>query len=76
MKGLKKFRIPAFISAEQATEWGSHLNAEQYSTLIQAQQTTSYTALVEPNLKLKVSLATQSQLMREAAEAFALTSSS
>jgi hypothetical protein len=75
MKALEKLRIPAFASTEQAIEWGSHLNAEQHSTLVQAQQAMSYTALAEPDLQLKVKIATQSQLMREAAAAFALTSS-
>jgi hypothetical protein len=73
MKALEKLRIPAFVSTEQAIEWGSHLNAEQHSTLVQAQQAMSYTALAEPDLQLKVKIATQSQLMREAAAAFALT---
>ena len=66
-------RIPTFVSAEHATEWGSHLNAEQHLELIEAQRALRYTAAVEPNLQLKVNLATQSQLMCEAAGAFALT---
>jgi len=72
MNGFKKLRIPTFVSAEHATEWGSHLNAEQHTSLVKEQRALSYTAADEPNLQLKVNLATQSQLMREAAEAFAL----
>jgi hypothetical protein len=73
MNGFKKLRIPAFISTEHAMEWGSHLNAERHSALVKAQRTLSYTAAAEPNLQLKINLATQSQLMREAAAVFALT---
>jgi hypothetical protein len=66
-------RIPTFVSTEQATEWGSHLNTEQYVELVKAQRALRYTAAAESNLKLKVNLATQSKLMCEAAGAFALT---
>ncbi len=66
-------RIPTFVSTEHATEWGSHLNAEQHLELIEAQRALRYTAAAEPNLQLKVNLVTQSQLMCEAAGAFALT---
>jgi hypothetical protein len=64
--------IPTFVSAEHATEWGSHLNAEQYVELVKAQRALRYTAAAESNLKLKVNLATQSKLMCDAAGAFAL----
>jgi hypothetical protein len=67
------FRIPTFVSTEHATEWGSHLNAEQYVELVKAQRALRYTAAAEPNLRVKVNLATQSKLMCEAAGAFALT---
>jgi hypothetical protein len=66
-------RIPTFVSTEHAMEWGSHLNAEQYIRLVKAQRALRYTAAAESNLKLKVSLATQSKLMCEAAGAFART---
>ena len=66
-------RIPTFVSAEHATEWGSHLNAEQHLELIEAQRALRYSAAAEPNLQLKVNLVAQSQLMCEAAGAFALT---
>lgn len=73
MNGFKKLDIPTFVSTEHATEWGSHLNAEQHTVLVKVQRALSYTAADEPNLRLKVNLVTQSQLMRDAAEAFALT---
>jgi len=75
MNGFKKLRIPAFTSTEHAMEWGSHLNAEQHSALVKEQRALSYTAAAESDLQLRLNLATQSQLMREAAAVFALTSS-
>jgi hypothetical protein len=70
MNGFKKLDIPTFVSTEQATEWGSHLNAEQHAKLVKAQRALSDTALGEWDLERMINLATQSQLMREAAEAF------
>ena len=61
--------VPAFASTEQAVEWGSHLDAEQHATLVDMQRTASNAARGERNLQRMVNLATQSQLMREAAEA-------
>jgi len=52
-------------------EWGSHLDAKEHARLIKAQRAMSNAALGEWDLQRKVSLATQSQLMREAAGAFA-----
>lgn len=75
MNGLKKLLIPTFASTEHATEWGLHLNAEQHAALLEVQRALSYRAVAETNLQLKVNLATQSQLLREAAESFALTGS-
>ena len=66
---IKALMVPVFTSTEQAVEWGSRLNGEQHATLIVIQRTASNTAVSEPNLQRMVSLATQSQLMREAAEA-------
>jgi hypothetical protein len=68
---VKKLRIPFFSSTEQAMEWGSHLNPKQHAMLVEAQRALSHTALGESDLQRKVDLATQSQLMREAAEASA-----
>jgi hypothetical protein len=62
--------IPMFVSTEQAVEWGSHLNAKQHATLVKKQRALSSSALAECDPQRMVDLATQSQLMREAAEAF------
>ena len=67
---VNKFSIPTFVSSEQAMEWGSHLNAEQHASLVETKRALSYTAFAECDLQRMVNLATQSQLMREAAEAF------
>jgi hypothetical protein len=69
LRQLKTFRIPTFVSTEQAIEWGSHLNAKQHATLLKAQHALSNAALGECDLQRMVDLATQSQLMREAGEA-------
>ena len=67
---VNKFSIPSFVSTEQAMEWGSHLNADQHASLVETQRALSYTAFAECDLQRMVNLATQSQLMLEAAEAF------
>jgi hypothetical protein len=67
---VKRLLIPMFVSTEQAMEWGSHLNAEQHAMLVKRQRALSSTALAEYDLQRMVDLGTQSQLMREAAEAF------
>jgi hypothetical protein len=64
--------IPILVNTEQAIRWGSHLNTEQHTTLVQTQRTLSKNALAECNMQRMVDLATQSQLLREAAEAFVL----
>jgi hypothetical protein len=69
-KRVNKFSIPTFVSTEQAMEWGSHLNAEEHAALIKRRRVLIKTALAERSLQRMVNLATQSQLMREAAEAF------
>jgi hypothetical protein len=69
MKGSKKLTIPTFVSTEHATEWASRLNEEQHEVLLNAQRALSKRAADEPDLQLKIKLATQSQLMREAGEA-------
>ncbi len=68
-KPVEKLCIPTFASTEYAVEWGSHLDAEQHATLVKAQRALSDTALGEYDLQRMMNLATQSQLMREAAEA-------
>ncbi|HEV2045660.1 MAG TPA: hypothetical protein VGQ95_03590 [Chthoniobacterales bacterium] len=67
---VKELLIPTFVSTEQAMEWGSHLNAEQHTTLVKKQRALNSSALGEYDLQLMVNLGTQSQLMREAADAF------
>lgn len=67
---IKALAVPAFASTEEAMEWGSSLNAEQHETLLDVQRTSSDAALAEGNLQRMIDLATRSQLMREAAEAF------
>ena len=75
MNWLEKFCIPTFTSTEQAMEWGSRLNSKQHATLVKAQRALSSAALDECDLQRMVDLATQSQLMREAADAFSLDGS-
>ena len=62
--------IPNLVSTEQAITWGSHLNAEQHTRLVKTQRALSKNALAERNMQRMVDLATQSQLLCEAAEAF------
>jgi len=70
-QALKSLLIPIFVSTEQAMEWGSRLNAKQHAVLVKTQSALSNAARAECNAQRKLNLATQSQLMREAAEAFA-----
>jgi hypothetical protein len=67
---IKALVVPVFVSTEQAVEWGSHLNPDQRATLVDIQRTASNAAVGERNVEHMVRLATQSQLMREAAQAF------
>ena len=67
-EALKNLDVPIFVSTEQAIEWGSHLNSAQRATLARAQLALSDRARAECNPQRKIALATQSQLMREAAE--------
>jgi len=69
-EALKTLLIPIFLSTEQAMEWGSHLSAKQHTMLIQTQCALSNAARSECNTERKLHLAIQSQLMREAAQAF------
>jgi len=69
-EALKTLLIPIFLSTEQAMEWRSHLNAKQHATLIQTQCALSDAARSECNTERKLHLAMQSQLMREAGQAF------
>lgn len=67
---IKKLAVPNFGSTEEAMAWGSELNTEERETLVQIQRTSSESAQGEGNMQKKVGRATQSQLMREAAESF------
>ena len=69
-EALKTLLIPIFLSTEQAMEWGSYLNAKQHATLIQTQCALSNAARSECDTERKLDLAMQSQLMREAGQAF------
>jgi len=64
---IQSLIIPVFSSTEEAMEWGSHLNPEQRVTLLDIQRRMSNSAQAEADLQRMVNLATQSQLMREAA---------
>jgi hypothetical protein len=66
---INRLAVPVFGSTEEATVWGSKLDPDQRATLIDIQRTSSNAAQTECNLQRMVNLATQSQLMREAAEA-------
>jgi hypothetical protein len=72
-QALKSLLIPIFVSTEHAMEWGSRLNAQQHITLVKTQSALSDAARAERNPQRKLNLATQSQLMREAAQAFVPT---
>ena len=69
LRRIQSLIIPAFVSTEQAMVWGSHLNPEQRATLVDIQRSVSNAAHAESNPQRMVDLATQSQLLREAAEA-------
>jgi hypothetical protein len=71
LKRIHGLIIPVFVSTEQAMEWGSHLNPEQRETLLDICRKTSNAARAEADPQRMVDLATQSQLLREAAEAAA-----
>ena len=66
---IQSLVIPAFVSTEEAMVWGSHLNPEQRATLLDVHRSVSNAAHAEIDPQRMVNLATESQLMREAAEA-------
>ena len=68
---IKKLAVPFFGSTEEAMVWGSQLDPEERETRMHVQHAASNAALSEPNLQRMVVLATQSQLIREAAETYA-----
>ena len=69
LKRIRSLIIPAFVSTEEAMLWGSDLNPEQRATLLDMQRSVSNAAPAEVDPQRMVNLATQSQLLREAAEA-------
>jgi hypothetical protein len=71
LRRIHRLIIPVFVSTEQAMAWGGRLDPEQRATLLHIQRGVSDAARAEADPKRMVSLATQSQLMREAAYAAA-----
>ena len=71
LRRIESLIIPAFVSTEQAMVWGSHLSPEQLATLLDIHRNVSNAARAEADPQRMVDLATQSQLLREAAEAAA-----
>jgi hypothetical protein len=69
LKRIQRLIVPTFVSTEEAMLWGSGLNSEQRATLLDIHRSVSNAAHAEPDPQRMVDLATQSQLMREAAEA-------
>jgi hypothetical protein len=69
LRRIQSLIIPAFVSTEQAMVWGSHLNPDQRATLLDIQRSVSNAARAEADPQRMINLATQSQLLREAAEA-------
>ncbi len=71
---ITSLHVPAFVSTEHAVAWGSHLSERQHDTLIDIQRTAADAAHLEWDSQRIVNLATKSQLLREAAEAFVVVS--
>ena len=70
LRRIRALAVPAFASTEHAMTWGSGLNAEQHETLLDVHRTSSNAAGEARDLQQMVDLATRSQLIREAVEAF------
>jgi hypothetical protein len=69
LRRIQNLIIPAFLSTEEAMVWGSHLNPEQRATLLDIHRSVSNAARAEADPQRMVNLGTESQLMRDAAEA-------
>ena len=67
---IETLAVPAFGSTEEAIAWGLDLNAQERATLLDIYRTSSNAAQSEENIQRMVYLATQAQLLREAAQAF------
>ena len=70
LQSIASLSVPLFLSSEEAMDWGSRLNAAEHATLVDIQRTCSNAARETADLQRMVNVATQSQLLREAAEAF------
>ncbi len=70
MARIEILHVPDFVSTEEASEWGSHLDARQHATLIDIQRTSSNAAREQSDPQQMADRATYSQLIREAAEGF------
>src|SRR5437762_11193583 len=68
LRRIQSLIIPALLSTEEAMVWGSNLNPEQRTTLLDIHRSVSNAARAEADPQRMVNLATQSQLIREAAE--------
>ena len=69
LRRIHRLIIPVFVSTEQAMAWGGRLDSKQRATLLDVQRSVSNAARAEADPQRMISLATQSQLMREAVEA-------
>ena len=69
LRRIQSLIIPAFVSTEEAMVWGSNLNPEQRATLLDIERSVNNSARAEADPQRMINLATQSQMMREAAEA-------
>jgi hypothetical protein len=70
---ITNLHVPAFSDTEHAIDWGSHLDEAQHDTLLDIQRTAADAAHLERDPQRIVNLATKSQLLREAADAFVVT---
>jgi hypothetical protein len=70
LSDIQRLAVPMFASTEHAVSWGSRLNATEHATLVDIERSRSNAALHARDLQGMVHRATQSQLVREAADAF------
>ena len=71
--GINRLAVPTFGSTEHAMAWGSCLDVGEHAALVDMQRSASNAALDERDPQRMVNLATRSQLLREAADAFVPT---
>ena len=70
LAGIERLLVPAFASTEHASKWGAQLAPGEHAALLEMQRDASDAALGARNPQSMAELATRSQLLREAAEAF------